>query len=336
VSLNNSKFSVLLFCPKFFNYEFHIKSELENLGADVTFYDERPGNNVRDKLLLRINPRLVQKKINNYYKGILTHLATYDYVLVVNREAMPTWFLKELRDRNKTAKMILYMWDSLSNKKLGSKDLGFFNESYTFDWNDSVNIKEFSFLPLFYINQYAEISNDQRNLKYDLSFVGSVHGKRYELISKLLKNTNIDLERVFVYLYMPSKWMFYFRKLFVSEFRLAKYDEFNFESLPLETLLNVIRNSRIIIDIQNPNQSGLTMRTIEMIGAQKKIVTTNKSIVNYDFFHENNIYVLDHDNLEIPADFIDSDYYILPDYIYQKYSLKSWLTQLIGTESKIS
>ncbi len=34
--------TVLLLAPKFFGYELEIKKELENLGAKVLYFDERP------------------------------------------------------------------------------------------------------------------------------------------------------------------------------------------------------------------------------------------------------------------------------------------------------
>ena len=89
-------------------------------------------------------------------------------------------------------------------------------------------------------------------------------------------------------------------------------------------------NEKCVIDIESPTQNGLTMRTIEMIGLKKKLITTNKDIVNYDFYNPNNILVCDRDNFKIDKSFIETPYEELAKEIYEKYSLKGWLLQIFG------
>lgn len=71
------------------------------------------------------------------------------------------------------------------------------------------------------------------------------------------------------------------------------------------------------------------MRTIEMIGLKKKLITTNKDIVNYDFYNENNILVVDRNNFKLDTDFINKPYQELDERIYKKYSLESWIKTLL-------
>ena len=46
---------------------------------------------------------------------------------------------------------------------------------------------------------------------------------------------------------------------------------------------------RCVVDVENPGQHGLTMRSIEIIGLKRKFITTNPDIVNYDFYNSNNM-----------------------------------------------
>ena len=74
--------------------------------------------------------------------------------------------------------------------------------------------------------------------------------------------------------------------------------------LPSEQLTAKLKQSKTVVDIQHPKQSGLTMRTIEMLGANKKMITTNADIQNYDFYHPNNICIVDRNNVVVPPEFI--------------------------------
>ena len=101
--------------------------------------------------------------------------------------------------------------------------------------------------------------------------------------------------------------------------------QFNYKSKTPEEIARIINSSRAVLDIQHPRQTGLTMRTIEMIGMRKKIITTNKSIVKYDFYNPNNIMVIDRNNPMIDSSFFDKPYFELPKEIYDKYSIKKWI-----------
>lgn len=71
------------------------------------------------------------------------------------------------------------------------------------------------------------------------------------------------------------------------------------------------------------------MRSIEIVGLRKKLITTNKDIVNYDFYHPDNILILDRRNPVIDRSFFEKPYKMLEERIYGKYSLSSWLTQIL-------
>jgi len=92
-----------------------------------------------------------------------------------------------------------------------------------------------------------------------------------------------------------------------------------------EEILNIISKSKTVLDIQHPDQSGLTMRTIEMLGAKRKLITTNSNIRNYDFYRKKNIYIIDRDNPKLDKSFFQSNYKNLSKDVYQKYSLENWL-----------
>ena len=75
---------ILFFSVKTFNLEVEIKNKLEELSANVTYYDERPADNNFIKGIIRLKRSLVQKRIDSYYRKILLAEETrqFDYVFV--------------------------------------------------------------------------------------------------------------------------------------------------------------------------------------------------------------------------------------------------------------
>jgi hypothetical protein len=58
-------------------------------------------------------------------------------------------------------------------------------------------------------------------------------------------------------------------------------------------------------------------------------VTTNKSIVDEDFYNSKNIHILDREGLlEIPVDFFDVPFQAVSEDIYYKYSISGWIDEI--------
>ena len=72
------------------------------------------------------------------------------------------------------------------------------------------------------------------------------------------------------------------------------------------------------------------MRTIEMVGMNKKLITTNQTIKDYDFYNPKNISVVDRKNVVIDDEFLHTSYEPLSKEMYQKYSLQCWILEVLS------
>ena len=95
-------------------------------------------------------------------------------------------------------------------------------------------------------------------------------------------------------------------------------------------LMDIVKKTNIILDVNDRKQQGLTIRTLETLLAGKKMITTNKDIVNYDFYNRNNICVIDRKNITIPISFFDNEYENIDKEILYKYSVKGWIDDVFG------
>ena len=57
-------------------------------------------------------------------------------------------------------------------------------------------------------------------------------------------------------------------------------------------------------------------------------ITTNKTIVNYDFYRPENIYVFE-DKIDFDDIFFKSDYVMVDDDIKSRYSIDSWVDNIL-------
>lgn len=112
--------TVLLLAPKFFGYEIEIKKELENLGARVIYFDERPKNDFFTKVFIRLNLKsFISKKIKEYYQDIEEKIVNikFDYIFLLNVETVPLNFINKIKNNSSNTKIVTYFWDSLNNRK---------------------------------------------------------------------------------------------------------------------------------------------------------------------------------------------------------------------------
>ena len=269
--MNFSGKSILFFSPSFFGYERAIEKRLNELGANVYFFDDRPSNGFWGKGLLRAHKKMYAAHIRRYYKPIeqqIDKINKIDIVFLLSPEALPVALLKKIIEKNPYVRVILYMWDSIQNKIGTKKYLPYCNRIFTFDPIDKKYDDRINFCSLFYLNEYALIS-PSAECKYDLSFVGTAHSDRVNLANNVKKQVESLGGRVYTFFYLQSKKLYLYRWLTDFNFRKTKVSDFQYTPLSNEETMKLFGSSKAILDIQHPRQSGLTMRTLEVLGSRR-------------------------------------------------------------------
>lgn len=297
---------------RFYQYEYFIKEEFERQGNVVDLiYDTK---SYKRKY---ISQKKYEKKNFNYQKVLLEQLKKnkYDKVLVLVGRFLTTFFLSELKKRNKSAQFLLYLWDDIARVQNFHAVRKYYDYIYSFDKEDCKKY-DFKFLPLFFINAFDLYRNNYRK---DIDIYGafSNHSDRLKVLQRLDSNNNTNsffFVTVSCLVYLKQK----IHKTFSTKFH------FSVKPLSVEENIEYMKRSIAIIDIQHPSQKGLTLRTLEALGCGNKIITTNDSIYTYDFFDKTNICVINRENPIIPEDFFSTPYKKLDDTVYKKYTLENW------------
>ncbi len=298
----------------------HIAEVLENKGHIVNHIDFHSFIYKYPHFWMKIYNLFLKtfwrKNVKNIYYGkeIVKHLQQIrekqDVILTIKGDFIDINYLKKIK--NHTQKSIGFFNDNTIRCPKIVKAIPCFDEVFSFEKEDckKYNLK-------FITNWiYAENKSETTtNFKYEIFNISS-KDKRLSILSKIAKSLiakNINYKFLVLDKNNPSK---------------DGEIEFLTNKIPLDEVSALIAQSKTLLDINRNGQSGLTFRVLESLGLNKKLITTNKDIVNYDFYNPKNILVIDEENPIISPTFFSNEYQKIPQNIYYKYSMEGWINRV--------
>jgi hypothetical protein len=325
------KKKVLFIGIGFYDYEQAIIAEFEKLGFEVDYFSEVPPQTLFYRLYARFGKIKQLARARSLHSNHIAKHAVDDYntVFIIKCEYLSEFALEEIRRKNPNANFILYLWDSLKRFPIIQSKFQHFDKIYSFDRQDCLNYEHLQFNPLFFRDEYRSQNNSDKGTKFGVYHLGWYHSDRLALvtkISKALDQNNISYKMILFTGYIS----YVIQQILGGELKGNK-KFLTFKKVSATSNYDNIMSSLATLDIAHADQSGLTMRTIELLGAQKKLITTNVDIVNYDFYNPNNIIIIDRENPFIDNNFLKSDFEPVPEEITLKYSISEWLKRMVIT-----
>lgn len=223
--------------------------------------------------------------------------------------------LETINRNNPSMRKILYLWNRyvgpVSKTVECARNNGW--EVWSFDKEDC---KEFGFHynHQFYPFEILSNGNNYDN-KYDLLFIGYNKGRR----DRLLKLNQEWLDEGLQSKIIIREWSKYGLFHLSYHFGGAKI---TYRETPYSKVIKLIKKSKCLVDIVKDNQAGLTVRTIEAIAFNKKLVTNNSFVKTMDFYHPNNVYIIGEERNIV--DFINEPYVHI-DNIEKNYCIINWI-----------
>lgn len=101
------------------------------------------------------------------------------------------------------------------------------------------------------------------------------------------------------------------------------------EPLKYSTVIEACLESKAILELVADNQQGLTWRSLEALFFEKKLITNNKSIVDYDFYDKRNIFIYGVDSVSSLRAFIASPFVTVDEEVINKYTVQYWYKQIM-------
>ncbi|AZI39240.1 hypothetical protein [Epilithonimonas vandammei] len=253
-----------------------------------------------------------EHKLREYYKKI-SQLDMLDYVLVIRPDAFPIPVIQELK--KKTKKLIAYQWDGIEKFPEVKKYFHLFDTFFCFDSADEKNnIKP---ITNFYFDCIPPVYKDYNAQKPEFYFVGLYWENREKKIDRFISEVLKMEVELSIFIQYNNK----------SEIKNPKIKYIKERITFLENLRNV-EKADVLLDFVDPVHNGLSIRFFEAIYYKKKVITDNQTVKDYDFYHPDNIFVLD-ENFEQIDSFLNTPYRELPEEIVKKYGFSHWIKEII-------
>ena len=244
-----------------------------------------------------------------------------DYVLIIRPDTIPLKHTNSVLALGK--KVVAYQWDGLDRYPEIFDYIAYYKNFYIFDKNDYQKYKnKYPNLKLcasFYFDD--DLIEGEPSIKNSAYYVGVYYKDRIDDLLLLIKELEkYDLE-IDINLSAISQRKFLYNKKHI------KFNKYNFAQNLKKTI-----QAKVLLDFKATAHSGLSLRFFEALKYEKKIITNNATVAQYDFYNPKNIFILHKDSLDNLGEFLNTDYCKLPEHIVKKYAFSAWLWRVFEDE----
>ena len=184
---------------------------------------------------------------------------------------------------------------------------------YTFNKTDCEKYNLF-FNPTFYEPyHYFDFSAD---VQYDIMFSGMIKHDRVNLLEGILKYIHAENYKVLIDIWGTGGGR-------------TEYFEIQERQTPYMEYLKMIEKSRIMLDLRDIIEDGLSLRALEAMFYHKKIITNSPYIKEESFYCKNNIFILGEDDVNSLEEFIYSPFDTSIDSSLVTYRLETWIERFV-------
>lgn len=214
-------------------------------------------------------------------------------------DSISKYFLKWLQKHNGDKRIILWYWNP-AYLTIDPNDVPEGIEKWSYSMTDCKKYG-MNYNTQFCFPKYGE---KLLNLptEYDVFFLGRDKGRAEFILDceKKLKNAGIKTEF-----------------LIIEKGEYLQYDE----------VLQRTAKAKCILDICVRDDVGMSLRALEALFLNKKVITNNKMYVYEKFYRPENVFILGVDDETKLADFIDSPMALIEYDIKKQYLFDNWILQ---------
>lgn len=239
-------------------------------------------------------------------------LATYDLIVLMDF-GYETYISDYIRART-DARIVLFLWNAVDTEKLELlarvEQAGSIDDVYTFDPIDAAlhNIKHNT---TFYS---SKVVAPPVQITHDIYFGGKDKNR-----NEIILNTKKEMEA------LGLRFLLHCPGLTGSiSDEYIRYPEY----------LNLALQSKALLEILKAGQTGISLRSMEALFLGKKLITYNRIIEHYRFYHPDNVFIVGKDNwADLPA-FIDKPMQPIDAKIIDFFDFPQWLARFQTSDNE--
>lgn len=269
-------------------------------------------SNFFNKVVFKKNIKKIKQR--QYILQELEKLGPQDKILVINPELIPVDIHKKIKEY--AGEYIAYLYDSSKRYPVEHLLHGLFDKIFSFDAED---VEKYGFEPINnYIYHDKKPVRPAEEFRYRVFMISTIDERLATLnrVAHELEKSGISYKFIVVGKRKPDG--------------LHPGITYQKDIINLEELEHYLDEAEMFLDLVRDKQTGLSFRVFESLAFQKKLITTNALVKQMEFYNSNNIFVVDADNVVIDPAFFATPYEPLPEHIYNKYTLDTWVKTVLG------
>lgn len=238
---------------------------------------------------------------------------TYDIAFFIRADMYSENLIKKVRSQ--TEKMVSYQWDGIDMYPRILDYYKYFDRKMVFDGNDIRKYPQYNLLPLSIYHYTDNIFHDPAKEEIDLFYIGVGLDERINLASNIEK-------------YSKENQLKFKAILTIPEFRVEKKTEFvslQHQGISLEENESFTSKSKAVVDFKMNTHNGVAFRFFECLNQEQKFVSNNHNLKLYDFYHPDNIFITDFEDMTGLKEFLQKPYHKIDRKIVEKYGIRNWL-----------
>lgn len=307
-----------------FNYHEYtaaICSEFVRVGFETFFHDIQP-ESIPYKVARRLNSEKYLSMMQGYHQSIIDRYPDnyFDVVVFLQVHQFGLEVLSKLKSRQSSARFILYNWDAVATHDYRPY-IAVFDSVYTFDPADAAELN-IGYIPLFGTRRYQNLSNSNSEAK-SVYFIGNiVNPDRYLMVrafQRYCRDAGVDFQ--FYLSTTVHGWTQMLRAGVIPR-------DVNFRPIGNDLQDRIISEAAAVFDFANHRQSGFTMRVMENLCADKKIITNNSYVEEASFFSRDRFWVYKGMDFSGVLEFLERP--IVEGADYSEYFIQGFVDRLLG------
>ncbi|RCW53392.1 hypothetical protein [Halanaerobium sp. ST460_2HS_T2] len=247
---------------------------------------------------------------NVWYNNWKNEISNYDTILIHASSItmhLPEW----IKSKNSDIKVILWYWNPVTKRTVPTEKIRKYCEVWSFNYKDCEKYN------MNYNSQYyfKSMTLPENKIDYEIFFIGSDKG-RAKIIDGLHENIDKNISTNF--------------NVVTNNSNNIKNKNIISDKMSYDEILYNISKSKSILEILQSTQSSPSLRTFEALFFSKKLITNNKNIINYDFYHPNNIFIIGENKLQNLKGFLSLPYKNISQEIIDSYDINLWFKRFFN------
>lgn len=276
------------------------KNLILNKGVDWgDFYKKRDFLNIRLGCLSR---NLHFPFFQNLNKNLVTD---DENIIIFDGGVFDKHLLKFIEEKFSKKRLIFYYWNPVSSSITpGCIPSVFEKWSYSLTDCQKYGLK---FNPTFYFDDFVEESS--LGITQDVFFIGKDKGRYAELMK---------FEKFFAEKGLSTNF------IITANHSISLRKKYS-KSISYRDVLENVKHSKCLFDFYSDPQAGLSLRAMESLFFEKKLITNNQTIDSYDFYNSANVFVIGKRSFDDLEFFMKQPYCPVESEVKEKYMFKNWL-----------